>query len=686
MTDGTNVLGRNGEQLVSIAGPLLEADVDDVENERVGQEHVFDGGPVAERLSPELAVWLEQKLGPRLRDDHGTWTPPACGMLFAASRAEDAWWMIRLQSIFLPVSTVLLRGEVYFTASWHPTRFGTSRVYATHQDEPGVWRRHGSLAGLLADTVAGDDELDLDAETREAYRAADAALGEADSDEFPDHLDPEKLQVRTRWIGELLIGQHVSLFDTTKGLYYDRLQGIPTFDTYAAERPLVAEWPHLQAYWIVHHMLLRNEEALADVLQLADDRYPPIPELRMIAEAFEVGNEPRQLVGFGAHQALRWDIVKNDLGAMDPTATAEVAAQIAERDRLRAVADATLQTLTQRTDDATTGALEIWSMMGSCAGAMKEGETALLSAFYEDDEAARSAMRTRVTTGETTPFIRLFARMLEQVDQAWAPLFEAAFTAGATVDEDHEDAAPGALVGWGKALGSFSALAERFDALCKSAGRRRYLELAMVADHFYDDPKSEAFLLRELNDFLGEIGNWERSTMSFAFFALVAREHPDAIEAANAVLERGPMNGASWQTLLALVELAESGEHTALVPGLQALVARDFGRHDDGTRGRVVRTWARMGGADTVPTLEAMLGDIRDVRRTCEEAELLAGLLTAQADHPGAVERAANCVDELLDKGGSMELGAAAVLIGAMQDAGVAGADDLAGRHPSAAG
>ena len=326
------------------------------------------------------------------------------------------------------------------------------------------------------------------------------------------------------------------------------------------------------------------------------------------------------------------------MSTSDPSITRWAGTRL--RASLMGHATATLGSLRERTDADTVAALDAWDLLVLCAGKLKASEGRLLEVFHED-EAERSAMRMRVTTGETTPLTRPLRRLMEGVDADWTPLFEAAFTAGATVDEDHADAAPGALVGWGAALGSFEALVAAFEAICKSAGRRRYLELAMVADRFFDEPKAAPFLLREMNDFLGEIGDWERSKTSFAFFALLARQHPDAVEAASAVLSQGPMNGASWQTLLALVRRVEALELRQLVPGLQALVQRGFGRHDDGTRGEVVCTWARMGGADAVPVLEGMLEDITDVRTTCEEAALLAGLLTAQPEHAAARERSA---------------------------------------------
>jgi hypothetical protein len=670
MNDALSLLGRDGAKLEALAAPFLTMNHDDAENVAIGHEQPFDAPTVlGDRLSPELRTWIDRRLAPRLGDEgRAPWVPGGCARLFAASRAEDAQWMIRLQSIFLPVSSVRLRGETYVSASWHPTAMGTSRVYITHQDEPGVWRRHASLAGLVARTLADDEELDIDEATRTAWREADASLDEADDEDFPEHLDPERLQLRTRWIGELLIGQHVSMVATANGLYYDRLEGMPSFETYLAERPLLADWPHLQAYWLTHHILLRNREAVAEVLALADDRYPPIPELRIIAEAFDAGGEPRQLVGFGPHQALRRDVVRKGIPAMAPSVVAEVQAELDAQAALLEAADVAREALEARTDEVGQKVAHAWSLAGQIAGMLTDAERMLLQEWCEPREADRMSMR--VTTGETTPLIRLYNALL-QADAPTAPLFEASFTAAATLPEDHADAAPGSLVGWGAAVGSFATVHQAFRALCKSAGRLRYLELAMLADRYFEDDGAEAFLVSEVDDFLGDLGDFEYGTTSFALFALLDRLHPGTVELANAVLAKGPMTGGSWGFLLQLAEKASAPEMGAtFVEGLEALVRRGMGRHDDGTRAEVMRAWARAAGASAVEAMDAMRSEISDVRKEAEEAALLVGMLTAQPGQGGALQRAPGLLDELVAKGGSMYLGAAVELLMALEATG----------------
>jgi len=675
-------LGRDGERLEELAAALLVRGYDEVTNESVVHEQLDDGALLGDRLSPELRQWRDRRLAPRLAaEGNQVWVPGGCARLFGASRAQDAQWLARLQAIFLPVSSVRLKGETYVTASWQPTSFGTSRVYVTHQDEPGVWRRYASLAAYLAADAASDDDA-LDEAGRASLQAAIEEQSAADDADWPEHLDPEQLQVRTRWIGELLIGQHVTLFDTSNGLYYDRLAGVPSWSSWLAEKELLPQWPHLQAYWLTHHMLLRNRDAQAEVLAMADRRYPPMEELAAICAAFDEGAEPRQLVGFGPHQALRWDLVRQGRSGegtgvgMDEAAVAEVEAQIAARDAQQAAAEAALAGLRRATDDAAVvQALQAWDLLASCAGAMTDAEQQLTELFAPD-EPEQSALRMRVMTGETTALLRPLGLLLHFADERWLPVCEASFVAGAAVDEDHVDAAPGALVGWGKALGSFTALKTAFDGVCKSAGRRRFLELAMVADRFYDtDAGAEPFLLSELGDFAQELGSFEHGTTSFAFFALLKRRHPEALRLAAALCTKGPMNGATWQTLIALATAVEQWQLSELGEGLGALVARGFGRHDDGSRGRVLRIWARLAGAEALARLEALEQGITDVRRGCEAAQLLAGRIWAApgSDGHGPASRAA--LRGLVDEGGSMALGAAVTLLQAIDEGGVAEVD-----------
>ncbi len=566
-------------RLMSRVAPHLERGRDEVELQAVGHEQVDRGEALGERLSPELQGWRDERLAARLRARDGeVWVAGGCARLFSATRARDAHGVARLQAIFLPVSTVCLTETTYVTASWQATEHGTSRVYGHHRSEPTAQRLHGSLAEL----VAGRDGDEAPAD---------------DGEPWPAHLDPEALAGRTHWVTELLLGAQLTT-GGSEGLFYDRLAQIPAWSTWERERTLLADWPHLQAYWLVHHMLLGNRSAQAEVLAVADDRYPPIVELRALCRAFDEGAEPDQLVSHAALQALRVDLVAGSGAGMSDEAIAEVQAQLAQRERWAAQAASTLIHLRTRVDDGTQRALQAWDLLSRCAGALAASERHLIDVWACND-TDRATRHGRLASGETTPLIRPMNSLLQEVDTTWLPLFEAAFALGAGVDEDHADAAPGALVGWGKALGSFSALHRAFQAVGRTAGRRRFLELAMVADHFYDDDEAaEPFLVAELHDFAKELGSREHGTTSFAFFALLERRHPEALRLARALCGRGPLNDATRPTLLALVDLVEARELGELAEGLQALQRRGLGRDDDGSAAMLRRAQARLAGAE----------------------------------------------------------------------------------------
>ena len=676
MSSEATILGQAGERLATLSGPLHEPT--DAGAQELGLEQEGDVAALGERLSPELRAWDALQPGLRLRGSRRAhWTPPCTAQLFPAVQARDAIRWTRLQAIFLPVSTVRVQREAYTTASWHATRHGTSRVYISHKSEPGLWRRHASLSGWVARTVAEWRRADVDGATREAYRRADAAQLAADDEVFPPHLDPEVLQVRTRWVAHLLLGAESTRHDPPGG-HYDRLEGMPSYADYLAERELVATWPHLQAYWLVHHMLLRNREAQDAVLAVADDRYPPIRELRAIAAAFDAGQEPSQLVGHGRHQALRWDLVTAASPAMHTDAVAAVEREFGTRDRwLTETELARVAIAGGGSDDARKG-LAAWDLLCQSAGRLGEAEEALLSAL--SDEQERERLRVRTASGETSPLVEPLRVLLETADPSWGPMFEAAFMAGATLDEEHPDAAPGALVGWGKALGSFADLHRRVQAVCRSLGPRRNLELALVADHFYDEPQAQAFLLEQMVDFVPTLGREERGITSFAGFALLRRRHPEALGLANAFMASGPLTDATWPVLVALVDRAAAWGLAELESGLQALVRRGFGRHDDGTRGLVFGVWAGLAGAEAVPWLEVHEATSDADRPACESAAVWGAILAVRPDHPAAKSRLRRLLGALAMDDDADAVGASVVLLQALQKAGSRRVPELARR------
>jgi len=196
----------------------------------------------------------------------------------AAVRAEDGTWLARLQGLFLPVSAVLFEEEEITHATWLAGPEGTSEVYCTHQDEPGFWVQHCCIAGLLAREVleeAADGRAMLAGATRERWHRADALLDRLPEPNWPAHLSVEALYPRTGWIVEHLL---------TVGLE-EGLAEAPGIDVWEAEREYARTWPHLQAYWLLHHLIFDNREELPFLVEHAERRHPAVAELAAVAES-----------------------------------------------------------------------------------------------------------------------------------------------------------------------------------------------------------------------------------------------------------------------------------------------------------------------------------------------------------------------------------------------------------------
>lgn len=506
----------------------------------VAHEQPFQGAGL---VGPELAAWHAQGLAARMHPPpEGAWVGGGCSDLFTARQLDDALARARLQALFLPVSTVCVTPTEHIVATWYPDEHGRSAVYAAGPDGA-LHLRHDAIAGLLDGTPAGERVQPL-----------------------PPLFDPEAMVARTAWVAGLLL--HGTVDD-------DALASLPSRAVWERERAHLGLLPHLQAYWVVHHMLLGDPEALNEALSFADDRYPPVPGLRALAAAFTAGDEPRQLCDPGPLHDLRAALAEASFPHLAPAARDGVVARAALRETLRSTLSATLAPLRDEDDPSTQRALEAWDLLQRCAGHLAAAEPQLLDGWVSPG-AARDALHHRLRTGESTPLEHPLRALAEGVGPEWLDIGAAAFRLGAPYDEDHPSARPGALVVWGTALGGFDPLLEAFHAEGFSAGRRRYLELAVVADRWYDGG-AEAFLLTEMNDFARELGGWSHATTSFAFRALLARAHPEALRLADALLRRGPMNDATTPLLAALVDLAATHRLHDLAPALVALRRRGFG-------------------------------------------------------------------------------------------------------------
>ena len=265
-----DVLGRRGERLLAMAQlmPAEESTVD-------GADGLDVAWPLREvlgdRLSPELAVWLDAA------EHRPTMRPGVSSTVAAAVDAEDGTWLARLQGLFLPVSAVVVDDEEIRHAAWVAGPEGTSAVYYTHQDEPGFWYEHPSLASLLGGLLVRGDEG-----PRQRWERAVELLARGEAPPMPAHLDVAALYPRTGWLTH-----HLTTVELAEGL-----PEAPGLDVWERERELVPHWPHLQAYWLLHHLIFDNRELLPYLVEHADRRHPAVGELASLAEAVLGGGEP----------------------------------------------------------------------------------------------------------------------------------------------------------------------------------------------------------------------------------------------------------------------------------------------------------------------------------------------------------------------------------------------------------
>jgi hypothetical protein len=297
------VLGRRGEQLATIAAPFLR-DVPVPHVEGSGLDVPWPAREVlGDRISPELDRWtgLGGTLCPTYR---GHWLPGVSSTVTAAVAARDGKWLARLQGLFLPVSAVLVEDEEICHATLAPGPEGNSLVYYTHQDEPGFWLSYQSLAALLAEyalrgTSYVPEIKPVPSATSEQWRQAGELLRGLPEPAAPEYLSMATLYPRTGWIVRYLLGVELE----------EDLADAPRMRDWQAERENARTWPHLQAYWLLHHLVFGNDEELPFLLEHAERRHPAVAELATLADAVVAG-------GQAAEQANWWDAaVVRDLRA-----------------------------------------------------------------------------------------------------------------------------------------------------------------------------------------------------------------------------------------------------------------------------------------------------------------------------------------------------------------------------------
>jgi len=224
-------------------------------------------------------------------------------------QTQDGLWIGRLRGFFCGTSIIATGNEETYAATWdtvhtnvsHSTSSeptGHSRVFYTHQDDWGIFHSYPSISAFLYSQLQQDeDELqdkryygdeahrfDAALEAFKAERKADIKRGQDSKiptgfthNMLSPRTDPERLNPRIDWIVHLFMGI---------GDRHEAMAAMPLFHDMENERPAIQRWPHIAAYWLLHHMALDNIEHLDNILGLTmGHTHPALVEIRDVARS-----------------------------------------------------------------------------------------------------------------------------------------------------------------------------------------------------------------------------------------------------------------------------------------------------------------------------------------------------------------------------------------------------------------
>lgn len=588
---------------------------------------------------------------------------------------DDGCWLARVRSLFLAMSPIFEEDEELHLATWWSSPSGKSVVWYSHQDEWDFQSPLPSIAAFVAHQLEEESEreelgvevtTDLSAFVKRAWK---------EKVKIPAHLDAAAMQERTDWIVSLFLGIGGD----------DGLARAATMKTWQKEKSLAKSWPHLQAYWLLHHLVMDNREELPALVKMHEKKYPAARELAEWAR-LAIAGKPIQSKAWNAKKVLGLRV--RALEAKKDFFTAAAKKRLAdETTPMRAAAGNAKKARTAEPEAPLPGLFKLaQTLAGNTAGL----EKALNERWNPDLDTQMKVMLWN-RRGHATLLRVLLWSMTEDVDVRLRDFFEAKLAEGAPFEETHEKNVLGSIACLGVILGDFAAVQKivtrAFGPVTK-LGRLRRLELAVVAQRILETKKDDAalaFLRAEARRFAAQIDAWESDTAITAIAGLLRRKDPTAAELFNHMFQKANFSGANWSTLITFVDL-QLGEirDAAVIPGLRAALERDLGRHDDGDRGLVARAFGRIAGKAAVPVLEKLDAGIEDVRKQCERAAIVAGLVEAGGET--YADRAAAALDALLAGNPSaMENGAAISLLRAIDERKLTGFADRAARVLNAA-
>ena len=671
-----NPLGSRGSNLAALAKPLL----------RKGKPAKISADAraflpwLAKHASPELRAWTRLVSTRKLSGTYrGAFSVPAAYTFShaVAGVEDDGCWVARVRSVFCAVSPILEEDEELWVASWFSTKTGESPVFYTHQDEDDFAPHRPSIVSFVVDQIEREAEREEEASAAAPDVSKAARAAGKQRVKIPPHLDPVRLQPRCDWIQGLFlrVGDRV-LFD-------DGRDTAPSFAAWKKERAIVKRWPHLQAYWLLYHLVFDNRDALAELVKIGDRRYPATRELVSFAESVLAGKAVRSKIWDDQRvSGLRVQAFESGKKLFGEDSLARLrGAKAATGGAVRGVAAARARVEAEaKKDEAVRKSFELWKIFETFAGKLPALEQGVTNNLPDEDRMRVFLWNRR---GNGTMLRELLWQFSGGVDARWHDLCAGALDVGAKFAEDHAKSTLGALAGLGVAMGEWEPFAthvgERLGAPA-SLGRLRRLEAAVVAQRLLEkgaeDEGALAFLRGEADRFAEQIDSFQSDTAASALGWLVRRHDPRAIAALERIMKGASFSGANWTTLLAFVNIVLTQTASpAFAPAMLAALEKGLGRHDDGDRALVARAYAACDGPAAVAELERLLANVDDVRVECERAALVAGLL--QAEGGKHAERAVAVLDALLaDKPGSMELGAAISLLQAAHAKDVRGFGD----------
>jgi hypothetical protein len=189
----------------------------------------------------------------------------------ALSVDDDGCRAARIRGLFIGASAILEDAEELWLASWATSDKGTSVVIGSHQDERDLWAVSPSIRDFVLLQYREDSYFEKDLELPEDIKTLEISDGAAKLDPL---WDPLVLTERVHWLVALLFPE---------GDWYglgDGLVTAPPFARFAEEEPLLANAPHLLAYWLAHHAVFGNTESFARIAPLGlASPYPPAREI-----------------------------------------------------------------------------------------------------------------------------------------------------------------------------------------------------------------------------------------------------------------------------------------------------------------------------------------------------------------------------------------------------------------------